>query len=200
MMAGDEKILFLGPPDAPLVKWLSGRGERVSCTARRLSADWIALRSFTFLVSYGYRYIISPQVLDLFPNRAINLHISLLPWNRGAHPNLWSFAEHTPKGVSIHYIDAGVDTGDLIVQKELHFDSSTETLASSWAKLNVAIEELFRQHWPEIRSGRCPRLPQRGNGTVHKTKDYERLQHLLTEGWETPVSVLEDWQPAFKTG
>jgi len=34
-----------------------------------------------------------------------------------ADPNVWSFIEKTPKGVSIHYLDAGIDTGDIIAQK-----------------------------------------------------------------------------------
>ncbi|MCL0081308.1 hypothetical protein M1N64_03665 [Peptococcaceae bacterium] len=50
--------------------------------------------------------------MDKFQGRAINLHISFLPWNRGADPNFWSFIENAPVGVSIHYLDEGIDTGD----------------------------------------------------------------------------------------
>ena len=39
----------------------------------------------------------------------VNLHISYLPFNRGSHPNYWSFVENTPKGVSIHEIDEQIE-------------------------------------------------------------------------------------------
>ena len=38
------------------------------------------------------------------------MHISYLPFNRGAHPNYWSFKDNSPKGVTIHFIDNGIDT------------------------------------------------------------------------------------------
>ena len=64
------------------------------------------------------------------------MHISLLPWNRGYHPNIWSFLEDTPKGVTIHYINEGIDTGDIIVQKEIVIDEDKETLKSSYEILH----------------------------------------------------------------
>ena len=40
---------------------------------------------------------------------------------QGAHPNFWSFYDNTPSGVTIHLIDAGIDTGDVLYQKKLIF-------------------------------------------------------------------------------
>ena len=51
----------------------------------------------------------------------INLHISYLPYNKGAHPNFWSWVKNTPKGVSIHLISEKIDAGDIIFQKKLIF-------------------------------------------------------------------------------
>lgn len=45
--------------------------------------------------------------------------MSYLPYNKGTHPNYWSFIENTPKGVMIHEIDKGIDTGNIIVQKKI---------------------------------------------------------------------------------
>jgi len=74
-------------------------------------------------------------------NRAINLHPSLLPWNRGAHSNFWSFLEDTPKGVTIHIIDEGIDTGDILLQKKIKFDQSKETLRSSYGRLQQELQQ-----------------------------------------------------------
>jgi methionyl-tRNA formyltransferase len=189
------KILFLGAPDSHVFLWLKQQGEDVHSTLDKITVDYVLENKFNFLISYGYRYVLKKEILDLFPNRAINLHISYLPYNRGSDPNFWSFIDGTPKGVTIHYLDEGVDTGDIIVQKEVVFDSlETETLASSYQKLHTEIQNLFFQNWESIKSQRCSRRPQVGNGTVHKEKDKEALLHLIEkDGWNTKLSVLVDY-------
>jgi len=189
------KILFLGAPDSPVFLWLKQQGEDVHSTLDKITVDYVLENKFNFLISYGYRYVLKKEILDLFPNRAINLHISYLPYNRGSDPNFWSFIDGTPKGVTIHYLDEGVDTGDIIVQKEVVFDSlETETLASSYQKLHTEIQNLFFQNWESIKSQRCSRRPQVGNSTVHKEKDKEALLHLIEkDGWNTKLSVLVDY-------
>jgi len=86
-----------------------------------------------------------------------------------------------------------VDTGDIIVQEKMEFDSDRETLATSYEKLQTAIQELFRKNWQNIKSGNCRRQKQVGKGSTHKVKDKASLSHLLTDGWNTPVSVLEEY-------
>ena len=49
------------------------------------------------IISYNYRYYITKDIIDYMNNNIINLHISLLPWNRGAYPNVWSFYMILPK-------------------------------------------------------------------------------------------------------
>lgn len=185
------KVLFLGPSDSPLVGFLTSIGEEVLATAEPVDRAFVESGGFDFLVSYGYRHIVPPQVLDQFPDRAVNLHISLLPWNRGAHPNVWSFLEHTPKGVTIHHMDEGVDTGDIIVQRDVSFDGD-DTLRSSYERLQDAIQELFVEHWEAIRSGRAGRRSQHGTGTFHRHAEIERIADLLTQGWDTPTRALEE--------
>lgn len=190
-----DKILFLGPSESPVFVWLQKNGENIFSTVDKITEEYILENGFNFLISYGYRFILRKEILDLFPNRAINMHISYLPYNRGADPNFWSFIEGTPKGVSIHYLDEGVDTGDIIVQKEVSFDSfDAETLASSYQKLQVEIQNLFFQHWGLIKSQKCDRTPQVGTGTTHKVKDKEHLLHLMEkDGWNTKLSVLVNY-------
>ena len=190
-----DKILFLGPSDSPVFVWLQKNGENVFSTVDKITVEYVLENGFNFLISYGYRFILRKEILDLFPNRSINMHISYLPYNRGADPNFWSFIEGTPKGVSIHYLDEGVDTGDVIVQKEVYFDSlNTETLASSYQKLQVEIQNLFFQYWDLIKSHKCNRTPQVGIGTTHIVKDKEHLLHLMEkDGWNTKLSVLVNY-------
>lgn len=185
-------ILFLGDQASPLLEWLDGVEVKGSVihTSEKITADFIKTHDVQFLVSYGYRYILKKEVLDLLPNCAINLHISYLPWNKGADPNLWSFIEETPKGVSIHYLDEGVDTGDVIVQACVPLNLHQETLATSYKKLHTAIQQLFKLHWHEIKVGQCKRDPQVGQGSFHRSKDKESLPYLLTDVWHKPLSEL----------
>lgn len=189
----DNKVLFLGPEDSPLIDWLREQNEQVIQRTSRISPQLVERLGCAFLVSYGYRHVIGETTHTLFPNRAINLHISYLPWNRGADPNLWSFIEDTPKGVTIHHLDRGLDTGDIIAQEELAFDIDEDTLATSYEKLHGAIQNLFKQYWPAIKNGTAPRHKQVGRGSSHRSKDKEALSHLLTDGWNTKISVFYEY-------
>ena len=170
-------VLWLGYPDNPLIDYLQKCGDEVMDNHAGCE----------FLISYGYDHLISPSMLRRFPDRAINLHISFLPWNRGADPNLWSWIDDTPKGVTIHHLDTGIDTGDIIAQKLVKFGED-ETLSTSYTKLRTEVENLFMDWWPAIRAGNTHRIRQ--IGTHHYKKDRALVEHLLTEGWNTPVSAL----------
>lgn len=125
---------------------------------------------YDWLVSYGYRHILRKPILDLFPRRAINLHIAFLPYNRGAHPNYWSWAEGTPCGVTLHEMDEGIDTGPIIAQRMLAL-SRDMTFRETYTILQTEIEEMFTRAWPAIRSGDFSSFPQIGGGTYHRARD-----------------------------
>lgn len=186
-------MLFLGEINSPLFDWLRKQEESVIQTNDKITAEFIDRNNVGFIVSYGYRHILKADVLNKLPLKAVNLHISYLPWNRGADPNLWSFIAGSPKGVTIHYLDEGVDTGDVIAQKEIEFKSDNETLATTYEKLQSEIQELFKCHWAKIKTGECKGHQQKGTGSLHKLKDKECLSHLLTDGWNTRISLLEEY-------
>jgi methionyl-tRNA formyltransferase len=128
-------------------------------------------------VSVLFGYILQPELIAMFPEGCINLHPALLPYNRGAYPNVWSIVDRTPAGVTIHYIDAGIDTGDIIVQRETPVEPF-DTGATLYAKLEAEALSLFQETWPWIASGCAPRFPQCGRGTQHRVRDAERLDEI----------------------
>jgi methionyl-tRNA formyltransferase len=182
-------ILLLGPERRAMVEYMSILGDKVKTTEEKLTPDCELIRWGDFLISYGYRHIIKPEVLEHFPRRAINLHIAYLPYNRGADPNLWSFLEDSPKGVTVHYLDHGLDTGNILVQQKVDYRSD-DTLRTSYNRLAEAIESLFTKYWLQIRDGNQPDFPQPEGGTIHRLRDREKYEHLLTGGWDTPVSDI----------
>jgi methionyl-tRNA formyltransferase len=184
------KILLLGPARPELENYLKSLGDEVIRIEEKITADCNGISEADFLVSYGYRHILKSDVLNKFKNKAINLHISFLPWNKGADPNLWSFLEDTPKGVTIHYIDSGIDTGDILAQREVRFSLETDTLRSTYNRLSEEIMALFKETWPNIREGKIRAFPQQGKGSYHRSADKFIFEHLLSLGWDTPISQL----------
>lgn len=185
------RVLVLSPYPAALAPALASfREDEVIQTSDPLTADALAPIAPDVLISYGYRHILKREVVDLYSSRILNLHISLLPWNRGSDPNFWSFFDDTPKGVTIHRVDRGIDTGDILLQEELCF-SGAETLASSYARLQAAIEALFASAWPRLRVGTVAGVPQHGAGSSHRARDKLPFMAELPLGWETPVSVVQ---------
>lgn len=129
-------------------------------------------------LSVFFDYILEEQFLDLFPRGCLNLHPALLPYNRGQYPNVWSIVEGTPAGVTLHYIDKGVDTGDIIAQREVPV-APTDTGEILYRKLEQASYELFCETWDLILRGAAPRHPQRREaGTHHRTKDVEAIDEI----------------------
>jgi len=105
-----------------------------------------ALRPDAIIV-VGYGRIIPQWMLDLPPFGNLNLHASLLPKYRGAAPIQWAIANgETTSGVTTMRIDAGLDTGDILLQHELAItpDETAESLAPRLASIgaNLVVETL----------------------------------------------------------
>jgi methionyl-tRNA formyltransferase len=92
------------------------------------------------IIVVGYGRIIPQWMLDLPPLGNINLHASLLPKYRGAAPIQWAIARgETVTGVTTMKIDAGLDTGAILLQQEIQIatDDTAETLASKLATIGA---------------------------------------------------------------
>jgi methionyl-tRNA formyltransferase len=90
------------------------------------------------IVVVGYGRIIPQWMIDLPPWGNINLHASLLPKYRGAAPIQWAIAHgETVTGVTTMRIDAGLDTGDILLQREIPISpaDTAETLAPRMATI-----------------------------------------------------------------
>lgn len=127
------------------------------------------------LLSVGFGYILKPEALRVPPRGCLNLHISYLPYGRGSNPNVWSIVENAPAGVTLHHIDSGIDTGDIVAQRrvEISWEDNGGTL---YEKLMKAAYDLFVEAWPDIVEGRavpCKQLP--GAGSFHRDRDLAEL-------------------------
>lgn len=83
------------------------------------------------IVVCGYKYIIRNEIFNIPRFKSINIHPSYLPNYRGQHVVNWAVANgENETGVTIHFVDKGIDTGDIIVQKKVPilFEDSANTL------------------------------------------------------------------------
>lgn len=184
------KILVLSPYPARIAGTFSREADTVLTWTGPIDRSFLSTNMIDWVVSYGYRHILKADVVTACRNRIVNLHISLLPWNRGADPNFWSFMDATPKGVTIHRIDEGIDSGPILVQRSVRFTGG-ETLATSFARLCSEIETLFDEVWRDIRIGRCTPRSQHGAGSYHRARDKDPYFESLPMGWKTPVANIE---------
>ena len=98
------------------------------------------------VVLAGFMRIVGPQLLAAFPRRIINIHPSLLPKHRGLRA--WEqalTAGDSVAGCTVHYVDEGVDTGDIIAQAEV------DVLPGDTAEsLHARIQEAEHVLYPEV--------------------------------------------------
>ena len=188
------QILFLTNSEVslPLSRWLCEREDVTMWKEKLTPRDVLTFRP-DWVVSYSYRHILKRDVLETLPNRFVNLHIAMLPYNRGADPNVWSFLDETPKGVTIHVIDEGIDTGAILLQKELHFDETRDTLGGSYSVLQAQIQTLFMDNWSALRSGDLVPCPQASRGTYHHSREFAALRETLlgSEGWGVTIQQFK---------
>jgi methionyl-tRNA formyltransferase len=169
------KILFLGykSKDTKIIKFLKKKNFLVKEHGQKFlyyknSIDTDAI------ISFGYRKIIKSSLIKKINRPIINLHMSYLPYNRGSHPNFWSFIDKTPSGVSIHEIDTGIDTGKIIFQKKINFKlNRLLTFEDTYNKLFIELENLFIKKWKLILEGKYKTKKNYflEQGTFHKKKD-----------------------------
>lgn len=171
-----------------LFQWLKAREAKVYQIQNKLTAEAVRQLAPSFIVSFNYRHLIPREVLELLPGRIINLHTSLLPYNRGSGPNFFSFLDDTPKGVTIHLVEEGLDTGDILCQREIVFDEERETFASSYDRLLSEIKGLFQENWEDIKARRLTPVKQEGGGTYHKMKELEAIRERIPFTWEERIA------------
>jgi len=108
-------------------------------------ADWIESRSVDLIVLAGYMQLLSAPFVQRFRDRVVNIHPALLP----AFPGLDAIGQALDAGVettgvTVHFVDEGVDTGPPIVQREVPVPADRDR-----ARLEEAIHAVEHELYPE---------------------------------------------------
>lgn len=125
---------------------------------RKLSPDIICV------VAYGK--ILPKEILEIPKFGCINLHGSLLPKYRGAAPIQWAVLNGDEvTGVTTMYMNEGMDTGDIILEKEVSIGED-ETTGELWDRLSKIGAKLLVETVDKIEAGEAPRRKQPDNYTM----------------------------------
>ena len=126
-------------------------------------------------------YILKEDLIRLPRIGCLNFHPSYLPYNRGKHYNFWSLVEENPFGVTIHWVNEGIDSGDIAFQSLIPktWEDTGETL---YLKAQQEIVRLFKENFPNIKAGDIPRKPQDTSlGGFHYAKELEEASRIDLE-------------------
>lgn len=123
--------------------------------------DWVKSRLPELIVLAFVTQIIPKGIIDIPKYKAINYHPSLLPRYRGGSAINWAIINgETETGVTIHYIDAGIDTGDIIIQERVPIYPE-DTLASLYfERLYPLGVRMIAETVRMIGEGKAPRIKQ----------------------------------------
>lgn len=147
------------------------------------NSNILKLRKFRLdlIVLAWWPYIIKNDIIKIPRLGCLNFHPSLLPFNRGKHYNFWTIVEDTPFGVTLHFVNEGIDVGDIAFQSIIPktWEDTGETL---YNKAQQAIVRLFIESYPVIRSGNIPRKAQDLTiGSYHSSKEIETASEIYLD-------------------
>jgi methionyl-tRNA formyltransferase len=171
----EELIARFARPGIPVLR---GRGFREPEGLRTL-----ATLNLDLVVGIHFPYLVPADVLGTPRIGVLNLHPAYLPYNRGWHTPSWAILEGTPVGATLHFMDVGIDSGDVIHQKELEI-SPGDTANSLYARLKRLELDVFREAWPQIAAGTFRRTSQDPHaGTSHRRSDlfHDSVRRIVLE-------------------
>jgi methionyl-tRNA formyltransferase len=139
------------------------------------------------ILSFYYRRLLSQAMLAIPRMGGINLHGSLLPKYRGRAPVNWVLVNgETQTGVTLHYMTAQADAGDIIAQRPVDI-ALEDTALTLFEKVAQAAVELLRETFPLIKADVAPRQPQDASQATYfgaRTPDDGRID------WDRPALGL----------
>lgn len=142
------------------------------------------------IVSMHYAQIFKEPLLRLPKLGCVNEHPSRLPAGQGMTPSYWHMIIGDDRNwITLHYLDPGIDTGDIIAQGSVEITPDDTGMTTS-RKLSEEGHRIFAENLPLIREGRAPRIPQKEWGRMHGIK-------RSYVSWK-PTHACMDWRKSAK--
>lgn len=141
------------------------------------------------IVTVTWRGLLPPEVLNIPSKGAINLHGSLLPKYRGNAPVTWALLNGDKEiGATVHYIDEGMDTGDILEQVALPIGMD-ESVGDVFERLLEADGPMLVRAIRKIESGQAAPIPQNHE---QATRAYKRKPEDGLIDWNQPGLMIHN--------
>ena len=197
-----NKIRILGPKgrNESIRKKLCEQGFEVIVSPDPYDTDSIDDFAPDLILSSGYDRLLRPKTVQKYSQRIVNLHAAYLPWARGIGTTLFATMLRYPYGVSVHFINEGLDTGNLIARKLVRTEQD-DTLRTLYSKLLSATEELFFENFPKIVAGQTNGVPQEEFGDINTNRSrlqFESVIDACPRGYDTLITDLEKFRKSLE--
>jgi methionyl-tRNA formyltransferase len=134
--------------------------------------------------------ILTPEILSIASSGFINTHPSLLPYARGKNYNFWTLVESTPFGVSMHFVEEGIDCGDIVAQKEVQY-SWEDNGGSLFVKAKKAMIELFKDNFKRLKGLNFKAEKQNlSKGSFHYGREMDIASEIFLDQQYTSRQLL----------
>ena len=128
-----------------------------------------SIKSFNpdLIVMISWSQILPKEVVQCPPLGCLNIHYSLLPKRRGGAPLFWTIYDGLEKsGITLHYVDEGIDSGDIVGQVEFEI-SPSDTCGTLLDKIVKLAPRLLEEYLDSIERGDAPRRKQDESEVTH---------------------------------
>ncbi len=149
-------------------------------------AKWINDKKCDLIVVYSMSQLLNKKILELPKYGVVNLHPSLLPKYRGPNPLFWTYYFFEKKGgVTIHFLDEGEDTGDIIDQKDfcMPFGEELNIIYDNYI-FNLGVP-LLMSSINCIENGTCVPIPQEKISPTIRARNLTDQEYKKIIDWNT---------------
>jgi folate-dependent phosphoribosylglycinamide formyltransferase PurN len=140
--------------------------------------------------------ILKEPLLSTFDRRIINIHLGLSPYYRGAGTNFWPLVNREPEyvGATIHYLDAGIDTGPILAHARPSIDRADGPHDLGNKTIVAAADALLRAAFAHV-AGVARAVPQWSGGRLYRRRDFSaQVVRTLYRNFET--GMIEEYLAA----
>lgn len=196
-----EKLVLLHPDRVGFIVGLSCNS-KIHNECKRWDIPQLPYENEDQIIELIRRYDITTLLLAWWPKivkkvnllgiNVINTHPSYLPYNRGKHPYYWAIVDGTPFGVTIHYVDDGIDTGHILWRKRIRV-LPTDTGGSLYDASIRSMKMLFLQHLDEIAYENFPPTTsqKQDDATAHHSREFE-VEPIVPNNTQLSMDLIND--------
>lgn len=178
--------------DKSVPEILESQGHEVSIDYVRPELEWLNKHQIEFIISDRARFLVRKDVIEQYPNKIINLHPSFLPWCKGYNPIIAGLIKNQCLGVTIHHINAGIDTGDILLQSPIHV-SENDTLRTLYDKHRETMLLMLKDNLDDLLTNKITSLPQHPLlGSLHKKDQFPVILDKLPNSWDTSATWVRE--------